>query len=464
MTQTKHLQRYHIVYSLHIFKKGLIFCLVPLVQALLAFDLPSLYTALRQEALILALLAALSLLVWRCTGWQQDSDKLLLRAGVLVRRQRTVRRSELAVVEVARPLWLRTMGAAKLTLYMARSGAPGGGTVSLYLPRKAAESLAEELLPLPRHKPLFKPTGAAWLGFVMVSANLISTGLLLWVSIQQTGELLGQDVTAPLWNNLDRLEQIAEAVLPAGLAWIFTVGFLLWGVSLMLSFFRTAGFTVGRSGGVILCQGGFLSLTERRILAAAVTACDVRTTPVARLLRMRPVYLSAGSYKGGDIPVLVYRKGHEHLLDALMPGFCMPPRRTENIIGRSLPTFIIKSGLIFLVSFALTCVSAWKLPQITGLLAIPCALSAAAVLVAYEGFFMEGVSQNPGRTLGVQYCRAFTRHSMCIFTQNLSVRLYTTPFAETVGRCNLTIGMPCGQKVTVRSMNHYRARHLPIVY
>ena len=95
---------------------------------------------------------------------------------------------------------------------------------------------------------------------------------------------------------------------------------------------------------------------------------------------------------------------------------------------------------------------------------VTAALSAAAVLVAYEGFFMEGVSQNPGRTLGVQYCRAFTRHSMCIFTQNLSVRLYTTPFAETVGRCNLTIGMPCGQKVTVRSMNHYRARHLPIVY
>ncbi|HIX32388.1 MAG TPA: PH domain-containing protein [Candidatus Gemmiger avium] len=450
--------RYHIVYSLHLLKKGLFFCLVPLVQALISWDLPSLYGVLRQEALILLALAAVSLVLWRNTGWRQYPERLELYSGVLLHRSRVLRRSELAVVEITRNPFLQLLGAARVTLY----GCRVRQTITLYLPRRAAMALADTLLPPPRKPPLFKPVGGQRLAFVMVSANVISTALLLMVSLRQTEELLGAAVTLPIRDNFTRLEQLVEKVVPAGVAWLFTAVFLLWGASLLVSLLRTVGFTVARSGGVILCHGGFILRTERRILAAAVSACDVRITPVARLLRRYPVYLTAGSYHAGDVPILVCKKGQTDLLQALMPGFVPPGGPTENRIGRSVPMFFWKSGACLAFSLALLGVSMWQLPAVTGLLVIPCVLSAAAVLISAEGYRLEGAARTPGRVLTVQYSRIFTRHCVCVFTPDINFRLFASPFAQSVGRCNLTIQLPCGFRMRVRSVNRYRAAHLPL--
>ncbi len=450
--------RFHIVYSLHLLKNGLIFCLVPLLQALLRWDLPSLYGVLQQEALILLALVAVSLFLWRRTGWRQYPDRLEMHSGLVLHRARVLRRSELAVVEIARNPFLKLLGAARVTLYGCRSRQ----TVTLYLTRRDAAALADALLPPPRKAPLFKPVGAQRLSFVMVSANLISTALLLMVSLRQTEELLGAAVTLPLRDNLTRLEQLVEQVVPTGVAWLFTAAFVLWGASLAVSLLRTVGFSVACSGGVILCHGGFLLHTERRILASAVSACYLRVTPVARLLRRYPVYLTAGAYHASDVPVLVYKKGQTDLLGALMPGFVPPSGASENRIGRSAPVFFWKSGLCLAFSLAVTGVSVWQLPAVTGLLAIPCLLSAAALLVAAEGYRLEGAARTPGRVLTVQYSRAFTRHWVCVFTPDVNLTLFASPFAQAVGRCNLTVCLPCGSRMRVRSVNRYRAAHLPL--
>ena len=450
--------RFHIVYSLHLLKKGLVFCLVPLAQALVQWDLPSLYGVLQQEALILLALAAVSLVLWRRTGWQQYPDRLELRSGVAVRRARVLRRGELAVVEIAHNPFLRLLGAARVTLY----GCRVRRTETLYLTRRDAAALADALLPPPQKPPLFKPTGGQRLSFVMVSANVISTALLLTVSLRQTEELLGAAVTLPLRDNVTRLEQLVERVAPAGMAWLFTAAFLLWGASLAVSLLRTVGFSVARSGGVILCHGGFLLRTERRILASAVSACDLRITPVARLLRRYPVYLTAGAYHASDVPILVYKKGQTDLLAALMPGFMPPSGPTENRIGRSAPLFFWKSGACLAFSLALVGVSVWQLPGVTGLLIIPCLLSAAALLVAAEGYRLEGAGRTPGRVLTVQYSRLFTRHWVCVFTPDVNFTLFASPFAQAVGRCNLTVSLPGGGRLRARSVNRYRAAHLPL--
>ena len=450
--------RFHIVYSAHLLKKGLFFCLVPLLQALLRWDLPSLYGVLRQEAAILLALAAVSLLLWRRTAWRRYADRLELRSGVGLHRLRVLRRSELAAVELRRGPLLRLAGASRVSLFGARTDQ----TVRLYLTRRDASALADALLPPPRRQPLFKPVGGQRLSLVMVSANLISTGLLLGVSLRETEELLGSAVTLPLKDNLTRLEQLMERVAPTGVAWLFTLAFLLWGASLVVSLLRTVGFTVARSGGVILCHGGLFTRTERRILASAVTACDLRVTPVARLLRRYPVYFSAGAYRESDVPILVFKRGQTDLLEALMPGFVPPGGPTENRIGRSGVAFFWKSGLALAFSLAVTGVSAWQLPGVTGLLTIPCLLSAAAVAVAAEGYRLEGAARTPGRVLTVQYSRLFTRHWVCVFTPDVTFRIFSQPFSQSVGRCDLTVRLPAGVRFRVRSVNRYRAAHLPL--
>ena len=54
-------RRFHIIFAVHYLRYGLLLCLVPMLQALLAFDLDSLWAALRQDAVILLACAAAAL-------------------------------------------------------------------------------------------------------------------------------------------------------------------------------------------------------------------------------------------------------------------------------------------------------------------------------------------------------------------------------------------------------------------
>ena len=78
---------FHIVYILKIIRYGLILCLVPMIQALLNFDLESLYRALRQDAAILIAMAALGAVLWRRVGFALTDKALVLDMGILVRRR-----------------------------------------------------------------------------------------------------------------------------------------------------------------------------------------------------------------------------------------------------------------------------------------------------------------------------------------------------------------------------------------
>ena len=131
---------FHIVYILKIIRYGLILCLVPMVQALLDFDLNSLYRALRQDAAILVGMAVLGTVLWRRVGFALTDKALVLDTGVLLRRQLAFARRDVAVLEQARPLWLRLAGASRVTVYMARGRGPNRAT--FYLPRRTAAALA----------------------------------------------------------------------------------------------------------------------------------------------------------------------------------------------------------------------------------------------------------------------------------------------------------------------------------
>ena len=406
MDQIRLKGRFHVVYILKYIRYGLIFCLVPMVQALLAFDLPSLYRALRQDAVILLAMAFLAVVIWRQVGFTLTDQCLILDQGVFLHRRLSLLRRHIAVLELSRPLGLRMVGAAKVTVYMARG--QGVRKAVFFLPKQQASTLAELLLPVRSDAVFFEPTGAERISLTMFSANLATTAALLWVSARETGQIFGQGLEQQLnalaLDRLTGIEQLFELFLPAGLAWLFTLVFFFWGVALFWSLLSTAGFKVSRSGGVILAKGGHVNHTERRIVAAAVSYCDVRLTPAARLLKRRPVYLSAGSYRGGDIPVLVYKPGNEALLQALMPQFQPPPYAPGIVAGRSLPQFLWKGGAAFAFSAALLGVSLWRLPQLTPLLSLPLLLSLGLLLAGLEALVTEGVCQGPGGVLQVLDC------------------------------------------------------------
>lgn len=456
---------FHIVYILKIIRYGLILCLVPMVQALLDFDLESLYRALRQDAVILIAMAALGAVLWRRVGFALTDKALVLDTGILVRRRVSFARRDIAVLEQARPLWLRIAGASRVTVYMARGR--GANKATFYLPRRQAAALAETLLPVNSEAVLFAPTRAERARLTMLSANIAATGALVLVSLRQTRRILGAGLEQKLndlaLGQLAQVEKLLELVLPAGAAWLVTLGFALWGVALFWSLLSTAGFRVCRSGGVILAKGGHVNHTERRIAAAAISACDVRLTPVGRLLGRRAVYLSAGSYRGGDIPVLVCKPGAAALVQALVPQFSPAPYAPELLAGRSLPVFLWKGGASFAFCAALMGVSLWRMPRFTPMLALPLLFCLGLLLAGLEAWITEGVWQAPNGTLAMQFTRGYTRHTVYLLTADFSLTCRQTPFSEGVGRCDLIARLPCRAKVRVRQVKHARAVRLKLV-
>lgn len=456
--------RFHILYTLKYIRYGLILCLVPMIQALFLWDFDSLYTALRQDAIILTVMGILSICIWKRVGFVLTPQTLTLRYGLFFSKQTTICTTEVAALILERPLFLRLMGCTRVKLYAASSAS--FGKAQCYLSRRQAAVLAECILPVETESSFFAPSGTERIRFTMLSANLITTSALVYISVQQTEKILGRNIFNELnqlaISNLEKIEQLAEFFLPAGVAWMFTLLFLLWGIALFFSLLSTANFRVSRSGGVILSKGGRINHSERRVLASAVSYCDIRITPTSRILRRYPVFLCAGSYLS-DFPILVYRKGYEALLQALMPQFT-PPKPLGGITAeRSWPQFLWKSGTLFLLCAALTAVSVWRLPNLTLVLLIPLFMSIVLVLVSIEAWFTEGICRNDNRTLSVCYTKLFTRHNLCVFTSDISFSTLQTPFAENIARCNFTLHLPCRKRILIRSIKSFQAHRLKLI-
>lgn len=299
-------RRFHIIFAVHYLRYGLLLCLVPMLQALLAFDLDSLWAALRQDAVILLACAAAALALWRATAFRLEDGAVKVTQGVFYRSYHTFGRASIAALEIARPLYCRMLGASRITLYFKTNASPK--SYSMFLHKKDAAAVADVLLPVRSDTSVFEPTGFERLSFVMLSANIItSSAFALW-GVKQLDEVLGQNFQQIALDTFHEAELFAARYLPTGLAFLVTLGFAVTGFTFLYALLHTAGFKVCRNGGVIISKGGFVTLIERRILVACVSACDVCVTPPARLLRRYPVYLSAGSFRGGDLPVLVYKK------------------------------------------------------------------------------------------------------------------------------------------------------------
>lgn len=460
---------FHLVYSLKFIQKTLIVCLVPLIRALLDFDLASLYTAFLQQLALLAVLAGISFVVWLRGGWKLEPGGLTLRYGVLLIRSRTLTPAQIAVVELRRTVPLRLLGATRVTVYLAKGASLP--KAHFFLPKEDAALLAEQLMPVKEATSFYQPTGAQRLSLTMLSANLMTTAVLTWFAVRQTAETFGQilpdnwqQLNAVTLRNLATLEHIISRIVPTGVAWLFTLMLVLSCLSLVGSSLRTARFEVARHGGVIVCGGGLLTLTQRRVRASAVTVCDVRSTLAARLLRRYPVYLFAGSYNGGDIPVLVYKRGQEDLLEALMPEFRIPrptrrPSRTQN---RSKAAFMALPGILLGFTFVLLLVSLWRLPVMTPVLTLLCLVFLVYLLVQAQGYFIEDAWRSELDVLTARYVRGFTLHTVCVFTDDVSFGTRQTPFSEMRGRCTLRMRMPFHRLVRVRSLEQFRAMNLPL--
>ena len=439
-------RRYHPFFALRFMRRTLLLYLVPLVQVLFAREWQALQTALAQDLALFCLLALISYVMLRASSWELDADGVLrLHWNLVISFERTVQASQLAAVQIERPVAYRLGGASRMTLYPTLL--PKGQAVTLCLTRRDAQMLADRLMPAPVEEN-YHPAGGERLALVLLGANSLSTLLLIWVA-------LGQGDNAAEQMALAQLDQAAAWVahwLPAGLAWALTVWTILFGVSLLRSFSHTVRYTVWRGNGVLASRGGLLLRVERRFRLDRLTCAEVRLSPAARLLRCYPVYLTAGCYSGDD-PLFVYRAGQEELVQRLLPAFRLPPNRRftlEQVRGRSLVLIAPVGGsLAFFVLLLL--VASWALPSAMPLLALPAAACALWLVFEVEGLFREGAWPADGRLTFLRQRRMSLR-CVCVFSPVVCLTITQSPWAVTQNRANLTFAYPGHLHERVRSI------------
>ena len=437
---------YHPFFALRLMRRTLVLYLVPLVQVLFARQWDVLWTALAQDLALFCLMALISYGMLHVSSWELDEDGTLrLHWNLVVSFERTVQASQLAAVQLEQPLIYRLGGASRVTFYPTLL--PRGRAVTLCLKNRDARMLADRLMPAPPEE-YYHPAGGQRLALVLLGANSLSTLLLVWVALGQGNDAAEQMALS----QLDQAVAWAARWLPIGLAWVLILLTFLFGLSLLRSFSHTVHYAVWRGQGVLASRGGLLLRVERRFRLDRLTCAEVRLSPIARLLRCYPVYLTAGCYSG-DAPLFVYRAGQEELIHRLLPGLRLPPNRRlslDQVQGRSL-AMLVPAGGTFTFLVLLLLVASWALPGAIPLLALPAAVSALWLVISLQGFFREGAWPAEGRITFLRQRRLSLR-CVCIFSPVVCLQISQSPWAVTQGRANLTFAYPGRLHEKVRSI------------
>ena len=451
-------RRYHPFFALRLMRRTLLLYLVPLVQVLFARQWDVLWTALAQDLALFCLMALISYGMLGVSSWELDDDGTLrLHWNLVVSFERTIQASQLAAVQIERPLIYRLGGASRVTFYP--NLLPKGRAVTLCLKSRDARMLADQLMPAPPEE-YYHPAGGQRLALVLLGANSLSTLLLVWVALGQ-GDNTAEQMAL---SQLGQAAAWAARWLPAGLAWVLTLLTFLFGLSLLRSFSHTVRYAVWRGQGVLASRGGLLLRVERRFRLDRLTCAEVRLSPTARLLRCYPVYLTAGCYSGDD-PLFVYRSGQEELIHRLLPGLRLPPNRRlslEQVRGRSL-AILMPAGSTFAFLVLLILVASWALPSAIPLLALPAAAAGFWLVISFQGFFREGAWPVDGRITFLRQRRLSLR-CVCIFSPVICLRIFQSPWAVTRGRANLTFAYPGRLHETVRSIPLAEARACAVLF
>lgn len=454
--------RLHPFHFAKYLRYGLVLCVVPVLRALFVFDVAAAWLAFTQSLAILFAFSVLSALLWRRSKVVCTQHTVTVSAGLLAPHAATYFRDRISAVEVQRTVMGRLFGAARLTLYF-KSEKPLP-SVQFTLRLKDARRLETRLVPAEEGARLFVPGGFERLRFVMLSANVLATCALSVLTVWRVTKFWGgswADLRQALEGGLGRAEHLLSAFLPAGISALVTLIFFFGLLSILRGYLATAGFSVQRSGNVLLTRGGLFTRTERRVILSCVNSSSIHITPWARLLRQYPVYVTAGGFKGHELPLATVRPGSEEIaLRRLLPEFCMPTARLANPRRRHLGAFLWKSGLATGAALALLVVSVWALPAVSWALGLGFGFGLMWCVCDLEAFFKEGVCKNDNRTFSVQYSRGFTRYLVSLYTNDLAFQLRQHPIAANEGRCDVRVFTPSRSTYRVRSVEYAVANRL----
>lgn len=446
--------RFHFFYAVRYLRYGFLLCLIPLVRALVAFQLEAFFTALQQDVLILVVMAFLSVYTWLAARYSLQGEFLEISIGFLTQRTFRYRPQDFAACELRRTLFQRLFGAAELELYLTSRFSRKSHT--LLLPYKQAVALREALFPVPDTEVQYRPSGGEWLMLVALSTNLITETALVVYTISKVQNFLGTDFSHIALSRLERFAMAAGAALPAGVSLLLSLFFLFTLCSLAISALRTGGYQVGRAGQLLLCRGGLYTRVEQRVRLGCVSSIDVRCTLLSRITGYNAVYLYAGGFSNRNTPVLFFRKQNPGLALQLLPGLALP-RPLKRFRYRSVWQYLWVHGSVLAVWVVFWVVAGRLVPAVAPMMGLLCGLWLGLCLIQAEAFFTEGYEPVDDTRAYFAFGRMLTRHYVTVFLPRCSYKVAYTSLSIQENRATLMVYTPGGRKLVARGINKSEA-------
>ena len=290
---------------------------------LFAGDLSVLATLVLAAAGIFAACLALSLVVWRVRTWELADGGVVMRWGLLNRRQLTIPYEHIHTADMSSDLLDRLFGLMTLDLDTGAAAAEGDAARMRGLRAGEAEALRAELFR--RKRAAGAPVGetdaapaapddAAPAERPLATFELTGRQLLLAAASQTSAASQAVALVVLLVNGLNQLiewgvldlagtgdELVATALptlVPAVVAFVLAAIVLGAAVSFVLALVRYAGYRVERFEDRIVVEHGLLSRSSRTVAVDRVQHVAVRQGIIRQLIGYAEVYVQVVSAPG----------------------------------------------------------------------------------------------------------------------------------------------------------------------
>lgn len=451
--------RLHPAYSFKYIKYGLLLCVIPIVQAVIAWDIESAFVALRQNIVILASMAIVALILWGRTSLSFNEKEVVITEGLFLRRTTVLQREKLTALVLERPMRYRVTKGTKLRFYFKSPAYPSGYAVPLSKDR--AKVLAELFMPCQGSPVAFRPAGIEFLNYLMLSVDVLAGVAFGVMAVQRLTQVFGEEFKQTAMQGLLTAEHMVAIFVPAGIALLVTLVLFIYGIALGNSILRAGGFQVKRYGNVIVTSGGILTKRENRIFLSEITSSELRVTWPSRLLRRFPIYVTAGGFHQRDLPVMIYHKNNLMKVKQLLPGFAMPfVEYCKDVQKRSFLQYLWAPLSIFAVTGAAIGLCQNRLPDMVPILVFPLLLSLVYLFVSAEGIKKEGVRRGQNGTILVSSAGFLTRKIVTVYTTDFFLKVSTSTTGELAGRCSVRISTADRQTCLARGVTVSEARSL----
>lgn len=323
--------------------------------------LPIFIAALAVPALLGAALTY-ALYRWRLTG-----DDLLLRSGVLSRRDRVIPLARVQNVEVRQNVLHRVFGVAELRVETAGSGTEAEAVLSV-LGLGEAQAVRAELLARRRvpvlpvegnapaiERPAVPPLARLSTGDVLLAGATANEAGVIAAALAGLLQF-ADDIPLPFFATVgDRvMERAADALLVWGIGLLVVFLVVGWLISIAGAVARYHGFTLTVDGGEMRKRYGLLTVHEASVPLERVQAIRVEESLPRRLLGLASLSIETaggtpGQRGGAEAFVPIARRGDVGRLvrgifadaDADVPLRPVHPKARRRLAFRYLATFLV---------------------------------------------------------------------------------------------------------------------------